>query len=91
MGVGIKNNIFCFRLSLFHRKRKKQFEYTEKKKKKAKALESKKSLFLEVSVVQFSNQRSTQFQLSFQQVKVKVCSIAFHSHMYEDSDPKLRR
>ena len=41
------------------------------KKKKAKALESEISLFLEVSVVQFSNQRFTQFQLSFQQVKVK--------------------
>ena len=36
MRVEIKNNIFCFRLSLFHRKRKKQFEYAEKKKKEAK-------------------------------------------------------
>ena len=26
-----------------------------------------------------------------QQVKVKVCSIAFHSHVYEDSDRKLGR
>ena len=41
MKVGIKNNIFCFRLSLFHRKRKKQFEYAEKK--NAKALESKET------------------------------------------------
>ena len=32
MRVGIKNNIYFFRLSLFHRKRKKQFEYAEKKK-----------------------------------------------------------
>ena len=54
MRVGIKNNSFCFRRSLFHRKRKKQFEYAEKK--KAKVLESKKSLFLDVFVVQFSNQ-----------------------------------
>ena len=86
MRVEIKNNIFCFRLCLFHRKRKKQFEYAEKK--EAKALESEISLFLEVSVVQFSNQQSAQFQLSFQQVKVKVCSITFHSHVYEDSDWK---
>ena len=35
MGVGIKNNIFCFRLSLSHRKRKKQFEYAEKKRSKS--------------------------------------------------------
>ena len=61
------------------------------KKKEAKPLESEISLFLEVFVVQFSNQQSTQFQLSFQQVKVKVCSLTFHSHVYEDSDRKLGR
>ena len=32
MRVGIKNNIFCFRLSLFRRKWKKQFEYVEQQK-----------------------------------------------------------
>ena len=42
------------------------------KKKRSKSTRKWDIPLLEVSVVQFSNQRFTQFQLSFQQVKVKV-------------------
>ena len=60
-------------------------------KKKTKALKSKKSLFLEVSVVQ-SFQSTVPHGFSFPSNKLKLFrSITFHSNVYEDSYWKLER
>ena len=64
------------------------FEYATKNKK---ALKSKKFLFLHVSVVQ-SFQPTVPHGFSFPSNKLKlICSITFHSHVYEDFDRKLGR
>ena len=78
MRVGIKNIIFCFRLSLFHRKRKKQFEYVVKK--KAKALESEISLFSKFPWCNFPTNGSRSF--SFPSNKLKLKYVIIEISMY---------